>query len=196
MEGLISMLVIVFAIMSVVGKMTKKQQQAQDKGNIPGSPVNKTPVQPASPQMYTFPTQPIGTPDVHTAHPMPRVTQPTSPISTMSEGYTAYGSMESGSLGRPVDTFVPTEGVEFHSSGFHGGSLHMEPQDLGKLRAMQNDYTAQNLNWKAPEVQVFAENAKHTPLFTSTQLKQAVVMSEILDAPISRRRGVKRTYGR
>lgn len=194
MDGLIAMLVIVFAIMSVVGKATKKQQQQQDKRNIPGIPVDKMPAQPVSPQMYTFPSQPMGTPDVYTTHPMPPVTQPAAP--KMSEGYTAYGSMESGSLGRPVDTFVPTEGVEFHSSGFHGGSLHMEPEDLGKLRAMQSGYTAQNLNWKAPEVQVFADNAKHTPLFTSAQLRQAVVMSEILDAPISRRRGVKRTYGR
>lgn len=89
-----------------------------------------------------------------------------------------------------------SEGTEGHAPGFHGERL--KKVDLGALRAQENAHTADNLTWKAPEETVLERKAgaDGRPSATAAQLRQAVVMKEILDAPVSRRRRTGRTYGR
>lgn len=104
--------------------------------------------------------------------------------------------------------FDPTEGVAFHPPGFHGDekprvnrSMERKPlekEDLGAQRARQNAHTAANAEWKAPvqgndEMQEKAQGSK--PMFTPKQLRDAFIMQEILDEPVSRRKGIRRGYG-
>ena len=108
--------------------------------------------------------------------------------------------------------FTPTEGVAFHPPGFHGdekpdvkprtsGSMEKKPlekTDLGAERARQNAHTAQNLNWTAPAeetVQRQPASAQRKPMFTAQQLRNAFIMQEILDEPVSRRKEKRRGYG-
>lgn len=88
------------------------------------------------------------------------------------------------------------EGKEGHAPGFHGERL--KKVDLGALRAKENAHTAGNLDWKAPEETVLERKAgaDGQPAVTAAQLRQAVILKEILDAPVSRRRRTGRTYGR
>lgn len=88
------------------------------------------------------------------------------------------------------------EGREGHAPGFHGERL--KKVDLGALRARENAHTAGNLDWKAPEETVLERKAgaDGRPSVTAAQLRQAVILKEILDAPVSRRRRTGRTYGR
>lgn len=112
----------------------------------------------------------------------------------------------------PRMTFTPTEGIPFHPPGFHGketpkqpprvsGSMEKKPlvkEDLGAQRAAQNAHTAQNLNWEAPkeaQTEQKTAEAKRRPMFTPGQLRDAFIMQEILDEPVSRRKGIKRGYG-
>ena len=108
--------------------------------------------------------------------------------------------------------FRPTEGIPFHPPGFHGdekkpepprasGSMEKKPlekADLGAERAKQNAHTAQNLNWTAPKEDAVPAEEKavqQRPMFTPKQLRDAFIMQEILDEPVSRRKGIKRGYG-
>ena len=108
--------------------------------------------------------------------------------------------------------FKPTEGVAFHPPGFHGdekpevksrvsGSMEKKPlekTDLGADRARQNAHTAQNLSWTAPAeetVQRQPASAQRKPMFTAQQLRNAFIMQEILDEPVSRRKEKRRGYG-
>lgn len=103
------------------------------------------------------------------------------------------------------------EGIEFHPPGFHGeaktaekprvsGSMEKKPlekADLGAERAKQNAHTAANADWAAPEAeaQPVQKQAQGKPMFTPKQLRDAFIMQEILDEPVSRRKGIKRGYG-
>ena len=103
--------------------------------------------------------------------------------------------------------FDPTEGVAFHPPGFHGdekpnsGSMERKPlekTDLGAERARQNAHTAQNLNWTAPAEETVHKqtaSAERKPMFTAQQLRNAFIMQEILDEPVSRRKEKRRGYG-
>ena len=103
--------------------------------------------------------------------------------------------------------FSPTEGIPFHPPGFHGdekprtsGSMEKKPlekADLGAERARQNAHTAQNLNWTAPQEQTETEQkaVKQQPMFTPKPLRDAFIVREILDEPVSLRKGIKRGYG-
>ena len=108
----------------------------------------------------------------------------------------------------PRMSFAPTEGIPFHPPGFHGdekprvsGSMEKKPlqkADLGAERAAQNAHTAQNLAWTAPKEtteQKQSKAAQRSPMFTPKQLRDAFIMQEILDEPVSRRKGIKRGYG-
>ena len=81
------------------------------------------------------------------------------------------------------------------------GSMEKKPlvkEDLGAQRAAQNAHTAQNLNWEAPkeaQTEQKTAEAKRRPMFTPGQLRDAFIMQEILDEPVSRRKGIKRGYG-
>ena len=105
---------------------------------------------------------------------------------------------------------VHIEGMEFHPPGFHGelkqepvresGSMEKKPLekvDLGAERAKQNVHTAANANWKAPqeEEKMMEKQAQRKPMFTPKQLRDAFIMQEILDEPVSRRKGIRRGYG-
>ena len=106
--------------------------------------------------------------------------------------------------------FHPTEGIPFHPPGFHGdapetprvsGSMEKKPlekADLGAERARQNAHTAKNADWKPIEESDKTANTAATerkPMFTPKQLRDAFIMQEILDEPVSRRKGIKRGYG-
>ena len=86
-----------------------------------------------------------------------------------------------------------SEGTEGHAPGFHGERL--KKVDLGALRAQENAHTAGNLMWTPPEeTEVRREDlSAGRSAVSAQQLRQAVIMKEILDAPVSRRR---RKYGR
>ena len=142
-------------------------------------------------RMTTYYTSPA--PAKPAAQPAQPITRPVQPVA------------------KPVQSanmpFSPTEGIPFHPPGFHGdekprtsGSMEKKPlekTDLGAERARQNAHTAQNLNWTAPQEQAETEQkaVKQQPMFTPKQLRDAFIMQEILDEPVSRRKGIKRGYG-
>ena len=68
--------------------------------------------------------------------------------------------------------YVSHEGVELHEDGFHGQN-----------RANRTD----------PADVIFAESG---PRVTAEQMRNALIMKEILDAPVSRRGARGRRYGR
>ena len=68
--------------------------------------------------------------------------------------------------------YVSHEGVELHENGFHGQN-----------RANRTD----------PADVIFAESG---PRVTAEQMRNALIMKEILDAPVSRRGARGRRYGR
>ena len=68
--------------------------------------------------------------------------------------------------------YVSHEGVELHEDGFHGQN-----------RANRTD----------PADAIFAESG---PRVTAEQMRNALIMKEILDAPVSRRGARGRRYGR
>ena len=94
--------------------------------------------------------------------------------------------------------YVSTEGVELHEPGFHGADApRLEKVDLGALRAMENAHTALNNEWRPPQQEeMAAKGTPVTPMFTAAQLREAMILKEVLDAPVSRRHGMRRTYGR
>lgn len=111
------------------------------------------------------------------------------------------GSLPAAPVYASAEGTAGSEGTEGHAPGFHGERLQaarLEKQDLGALRARQNAHTAENLNWKPPEeTQLRAQKAQGgRAAFTPAQLRQAVIMKEIFDAPLSRRTRTGRTYGR
>lgn len=94
-----------------------------------------------------------------------------------------------------------TEGMELHPAGFHGErpGAQLEKVDLEALRAQENEHTAGNLNWMASETgteETARARSAAQPMVTAQQLRNAFVMQEILDAPVSRRQRVRRSYGR
>lgn len=106
--------------------------------------------------------------------------------------------------------FHPTEGVAFHPPGFHGDESDKKPRvsgsmvkkplekaDLGAERAKQNAHTAVNAQWSAPKEAHGTQEQKpaRRPMYTAKQLRNAFIMQEIIDVPVSRRKGIKRGYG-
>ena len=105
----------------------------------------------------------------------------------------APGSLPAAPVYASAEGTASGEGTEVHEPGFHGERL--KKVDLGALRAQENAHTAANLAWTPPEeTEVRRETLKPAkPTVAAEQLRQAVILKEILDAPVSRRR---RKYGR
>lgn len=105
----------------------------------------------------------------------------------------APGSLPAAPVYASAEGAASGEGTEVHEPGFHGERL--KKVDLGALRAQENAHTAGNLMWTPPEeTEVRREDLRAgRSAVSAQQLRQAVIMKEILDAPVSRRR---RKYGR
>ena len=105
----------------------------------------------------------------------------------------APGSLPAAPVYASAEGAASGEGTEVHEPGFHGERL--KKVDLGALRAQENAHTAGNLMWTPPEeTEVRREDlSAGRSAVSAQQLRQAVIMKEILDAPVSRRR---RKYGR
>ena len=164
-------------------KVQKKDGQASNE-NVPPRPV--TVAQPEKPAQTAQPVQlRMDIPVLPDRKPPRRTPAPQKAQQRPAAGSLAYAS---------------TEGVEMHAPGFHGSQApRLEKVDLGALRAQENAHTAGNADWSLPnESRPVIETVQPQahPRYTAAQLRDAMIMKEILDAPLSRRQGVRRSYGR
>ena len=174
MFALIVIVIVAFALGRRIAA-AKEKKQTQQAGR-PAAQAFGNAVKQANPSVqaaqYAFEAMRAATAATPAAAPG---SLPAAPVYTSAEG-TASG-----------------EGTEVHEPGFHGERL--KKVDLGALRAKENAHTAGNLKWTPPEETEVRREDLHArrSSVSAQQLRQAVIMKEILDAPVSRRR---RKYGR
>lgn len=182
---IIGVLVLVVAVNAIKKSRTQKKPAADGESTtlrkgVPTLPDQKPPRRTPAPAQVRRPqAQPV----------QMRMDLPPTPARS------PQAAPASGSL-----AYASTEGVELHAPGFHGtASPRLEKVDLGAQRARENAHTAANADWKLPnETRLVTQTVQPQahPRYTAAQLREAFIMKEILDAPVSRRQGMRRNYGR
>ena len=91
------------------------------------------------------------------------------------------------------------EGKEIHAPGFHGEKppllAMLDLEELDQIREAERARMARAAKEERAQPPEAARTADR-PRYTPQQLREALVMKEILDAPVSRRHGGRMPYGR
>lgn len=207
LESLFAVIVVVIAVVGAVNKANKKNKNAASGKAHP--PQAQTP-QGQTPQGQQAPAaQPMDRPLQAPPVPQPSMTQPAAaslrqgrPVMPSKKpprrtpapqrGGAAHGA--AGSI-----AYVSPEGKEVHAPGFHGEKPPLLAMlDLEELDQIREAERARMARAAAAESAMPLEAARSAPAprYTARQLREAFVMKEILDAPVSRRHGGRMPYGR
>ena len=97
--------------------------------------------------------------------------------------------------------YVSPEGKEVHAPGFHGEKppllAMLDLEELDQIREAERARMARAAAAAESAMPLEAARSASAPRYTARQLREAFVMKEILDAPVSRRRhGGRMPYGR
>lgn len=210
LESLFAVIVVVIAVVSAVNKANKKNKNAgSGKAHPPQAqtPQAQTP-QGQTPQGQQAPAaQPMDRP--LQAPPVPSMTQPAA--ASVRQGRPVMpskkpprrtpapqrGGAAPGAAGSIA--YVSPEGKEVHAPGFHGEKPPLLAMlDLEELDQIREAERARMARAAAAESAMPLEAARSAsaPRYTARQLREAFVMKEILDAPVSRRHRGRMPYGR
>ena len=182
LESLVAVIVVVVAIVGAVNKANKKKGKSTATPQTPQTPRPS----PAAPDL------------TEGAAPKPAAAQmrqgaPVLP-SKKPPRRTAPAAGKAGSL-----AYASPEGKEVHAPGFHGEKppllAMLDLNELDEIRAAARAQTAHTVEQDAANPVSIAQPAPH-PRYSAAQLREAFVMKEILDAPVSRRAGGRMPYGR
>ncbi len=183
--GLLGLIIAVFAVVGAVRKSSRKNAEAARTSAQPAP----RPVQSRAPAAVR-PAPAAARPSVPPAAPTAQPPRPVAQAVATPAAMPAAGSIR----------YVSTEGVELHEPGFHGEKPpRLERVDLGAIRAKENAHTAHNGEWRPPqeeEIEIQTGSASAAPMLTAAQMREAMILKEVLDAPVARRQRMRRTYGR
>ena len=193
LESLFAVIVVVIAVVGAVNKANNKNKK---KTPPPTPPTPPTPPAPRAEE-----TSAPGTIQVEFDLPKegaPRPAAKAHPVSPAAapERRPVLPSKKPPRRTKPSGSlaYASPEGKEVHAPGFHGPArAEKTMMDFGELDRL---HEADRARQAAEAAQVLAAPQRVSqPRYTASQLREAFIMKEILDAPISRR--VRRSpYGR
>ena len=192
LESLFAVIVVVIAVVGAVNKANNK-----NKKKTPSAP--PTPPKPPTPRAeetsapgtiqveFDLPKEGAPRPAAKARPAAPAAAPERRPV--LPSKKPPRRTKPSGSL-----AYASPEGKEVHAPGFHGPArAEKTMMDFGELDRL---HEADRARQAADAAQVLAAPQRVSqPRYTASQLREAFIMKEILDAPISRR--VRRSpYGR
>ena len=203
LESLFAVIVVVIAVVSAVNKANKKNKNAGSGKAHP--PQAQTPQGQQAPAAQSM-DRPLQAPPV----PQPSMTQPAA--ASVRQGRPVMpskkpprrtpapqrGGAAPGAAGSIA--YVSPEGKEVHAPGFHGEKppllAMLDLEELDQIREAERARMARAAAAAESAMPLEAARSAPAPRYTARQLREAFVMKEILDAPVSRRHGGRMPYGR